>query len=192
MSEFNPKLKTKVIADAAEASEVVVDTRVAEKIPTPFKITSPERFANAQRRAREHRNPESPLLQFAGEGYYKDYAGPLTNEHEWDLWRALGALLHTRPYFRLGFVSYDRLKGEGVFVDGTQRYRIPINILKAAIETRIQELGLAKHLLWEYLAECHTVAEDTAFYATSLYERIKRFRDGALDGGAQDTATESL
>jgi hypothetical protein len=173
---FDPNIKGKVITDSAE-TPIVVDTREAQKTPTRYQRTPELRLAAAQQACRAHRseNPAAPENWQGGE-YYTDFAGPNTSEHEWDIWRALGASLHTQPYFSLGFVSYDRLKAEGVFMQGTQRYRIPINILKAAIETRIQELSLAPHLLWEWLAESHTCAEDSLFFGTPFENRIQRFK----------------
>jgi len=77
----------------------------------------------------------------------------------------------------MGLVSYDRMTGEGIGVgDGGSRIRVPIAELRAAITARITELGLSEHLLWEYISETHTVAEDNAFYSLPFEDRIKRFR----------------
>jgi hypothetical protein len=178
MSDFNPNQKAKVRAESQ--TPVVVDTRVAEKPQPSFQRTPALRLANAQRSCREHRS-ESPnaIDLFQGEEYYTDFAGADTSEHWWDALHAIVGLIHVPKHFTMGMVGYDRKTGEGKAVDGLKKIRVPIAELKAAVSARIAELGLSEVLIWEYLVEHHTIAEDSAFYATPFERRIERFKEQA-------------
>jgi hypothetical protein len=178
---FDPNKKAKVIAEQA-ATPVVVDTREVQKTPTSFQRTPALRLANAQRSCREHRS-ESPnaIDLFQGEEYYTDFAGADTSEHWWDALHAIVGLIHVPKHFTMGMVGYDRKTGEGKAVDGLKKIRVPIAELKAAVSARIAELGLSEALIWEYLVECHTVAEDSAFFGTPFETRIARFKEQATE-----------
>jgi hypothetical protein len=155
--------------------EVVVDTR---KTPTSFGRSPAERVAAAQQRIRAHRCTEPGSYElFMSPEYYTDYAGSDTSEHWWDVLHAIVSLIHVPKHFEMGLFSYDQKKGEGITTgEGVGKIRVPIAELRAAVDARITELKLAEHLVWEYIDEAHTVAEDKAFYSLPFEERIKRFR----------------
>ena len=161
--------------DAMKKPEVVVDTR---KTPTSFHGDPAARLAVAQQRIREHRFTEPGSYQaFCADVYYKDFAGADTSEHWWDVLHAIVGLIHVPHHFTMGVFSYDHKRGEGKTTgEGVGKSRIPIAELGAAIDARIAELKLTDYLVWEYVAEPHTVAEDNAFYSLPFEDRIKRFR----------------
>jgi hypothetical protein len=175
--EFNPNAPAEMISDGFPL--VVVDS--ASKTQTSFRRSAAERLATAQQRVREHRCTESGSYQaFCADVYYKDFAGPDTSEHWWDVLHAIVGLIHVPHHFTMRVFSYDRMKGEGLTTgEGVNEIRVPIAELRRAINARITELELAQHLTWEYMIESHTVAEDSAFYSLPFEQRIQRFRDGA-------------
>lgn len=181
MNDFDLNRRAKVIAEPEETL-VEVDTLRKAKTPTSFWRTPAERLAAAQRRVREHRTTAPGSNEaFQGEDYYKDFVGVDTGEHWWDVLHALVSLIHVPRHFSMGLISYDRQTGEGIALEGGKRVRVPIAELKAAVIARIAELGLAEYLLWEYLDEPHTVAEDSGFYAAPFDRRIARFKEQATE-----------
>ncbi len=153
---------------------IAVDVRVSEA-PRTYPGEPAVRLAAAQKRVRDYRSDPSVWPNY-DENFYRDFCGEHTSESEFEIWRSLGALLHTQPYFQLGGISYDRHKAEGLFFVEGQRFRVPLHILKANVEKRIVELGVKDYLIFEYMAEEHTVAEDRGFYAQSFEDRIAQFK----------------
>jgi hypothetical protein len=174
--EFNPNAPAEMISDGAP--NVVVDTRSESKTPTSFRRSPGDRLATAQQRVREHRCTEPGSYQaFCADVYYKDFAGPDTSEHWWDVLHAIVGLIHVPHHFTMGVFSYDHKTAEGITTgEGVRKIRIPIAELRAAIDTRITELKLTDYLVWEYVAEPHTVSEDKIFYSLPFEDRIERFR----------------
>jgi hypothetical protein len=112
-----------------------------------------------------------------GPVYYNDFAGPDTSEHWWDVLHAIVGLIRVTHHFTMGVFSYDRMKGEGLTTgEGVGKSRVPIAELRAAIDARITELKLTDYLVWEHVAEPHTVGEDKAFHSLPFELRIRRFR----------------
>ena len=68
---------------------------------------------------------------------------------------------------------YDALKG----VWNHSRKYLTIEMFKKAVDSRIAELNLAKHLVFEFMATPHTIEEDLAWSRKSFAEKMKTFQE---------------
>jgi hypothetical protein len=165
------------IDSMADDALIEVDTRQEVNAPRTYPGEPAVRLATAQRAVRKHRVDPAVWATY-DKNFYQDFCGENTSESEFEILHSIAALIRCQPHYSMPMYGYDRKTAEGVALDvkSNTKIRVPIATLRADVDARIAELGVAPHLIWEWMGETRTTVEDVGFYRLPFEERIARFK----------------
>jgi hypothetical protein len=180
---FNPNSKT-VPYVSIEGPEPR-NAGITRKPPTESR-TEAERIAAARQRGVDRSKAVNTDAQFGSlhdAAYWTDYAGPETSHFDASRLIFLLGFLHVGDFANcvplkragniLSFDSYNRRAGAWKLGDQS----VSISEVREVVDARIQELGLSKAAIFEYLADSHSLDDDRAFHALLFEEQMNRFRE---------------
>lgn len=105
------------------------------------------------------------------DSFYKDFAGPETSAWDADRWEFVAELLETP------ILKEPKYRRPAYHCNGLTEIVVPIAELKAAVNARIEELGLSAVKVWEWflIREPHSDF-GRAIWREDLTTRIERFK----------------
>jgi hypothetical protein len=136
-----------------------------------------ERLAAALQKVREQRDTMVEGYGFGHpESHFIDYAGIDSSAHMWETLVSIASMLRMPQVaeWHLFDDGYNQRTGE--FILARDKVNISIEILRASITARILELGLAPHLVFEWMATPHSFVDEQAWNHLSFEKRMARFK----------------